>query len=351
MGSGVKHMNSNWHATTLTNVTAYFDVDPAFGLRDTDVLTRLKRFGNNTDPSLLLAVQRCMNVKVRRNNRVEVIKFNHVVPGDIVMFEPGDRVPADIRLLHVNNLIIDQSQITGESAAVKNTFAAEDTSPAIDQKCIIFAGSFVVSGSGYGVVVARGKDLVTASLHKNKRAKRAVKHGLLMRRLKRYGIVTHNQKSLEHYKDVDFVVVEISAKDSEIIDVIRKVQLTQRIPCKFLLPIHQAARLAGELNALVWDISQEKDTTKAHVWSQIDSSQFIVNYNDEALIKCMAIITSKNHKILWITDGIMAHKALQLATVSLAIGSKIRGDVLAKADLIAPAAKLNLITRILYNNK
>ncbi|HVR29944.1 MAG TPA: HAD-IC family P-type ATPase [Thermoanaerobaculia bacterium] len=80
-----------------------------------------------------------------------------LVPGDLVALESGDRVPADVRLLQVNNLSVDQSFLTGESLPVaKQVAAIAEDAPVSDRRSVAFAGSTVMSGRARAVVVATG---------------------------------------------------------------------------------------------------------------------------------------------------------------------------------------------------
>jgi len=84
------------------------------------------------------------------------IAAEELVPGDIVMLESGDRVPADLRLLSCHDLAVDESLLTGESLAVwkdADTLLPGDT-PIGDRSNMVFAGSMVARGRGLGVVVA-----------------------------------------------------------------------------------------------------------------------------------------------------------------------------------------------------
>ncbi|GAA1468728.1 cation-translocating P-type ATPase [Microbacterium thalassium] len=97
------------------------------------------------------------SARVRRGGVVEVIPAEDVVPGDLVLVESGDRVPADARLVEVNALLADESLLTGESLAVLKGTApvAADTAVA-DQTDMLFTGTLVSSGRGAGIVVATG---------------------------------------------------------------------------------------------------------------------------------------------------------------------------------------------------
>ncbi len=94
---------------------------------------------------------------VQRGGERHQIDAGELVPGDIVWLEPGDRVPADLRLLQGRNLRTVESALTGESAAVdKDTGAAAEGAPLGDRHGMAFSGTLVACGSGSGVVVAIG---------------------------------------------------------------------------------------------------------------------------------------------------------------------------------------------------
>ncbi|UCE98462.1 MAG: HAD-IC family P-type ATPase [Dehalococcoidia bacterium] len=102
-----------------------------------------------------IIVQECT---VLRNGKKSVIAARELVPGDIVVLEAGNKVPADLRLFNTKNLYIDEAVLTGESVPVsKNEFALNRTnlSPG-DQRCIGFSGTFITRGSAHGIVVATG---------------------------------------------------------------------------------------------------------------------------------------------------------------------------------------------------
>ena len=80
-----------------------------------------------------------------------------LVPGDIVLLEAGDKVPADLRLLHANRLQIQEAILTGESAPVeKHIQPVRLAAPLGDRACMAFSGTLVTCGQATGVVVATG---------------------------------------------------------------------------------------------------------------------------------------------------------------------------------------------------
>lgn len=96
--------------------------------------------------------------KVRRNGFINQIPTREVVPGDIVIFETGDKVGADIRIIDQKNLKVEEAFLTGESFPVeKSENEIEVNDLAVhDRKNIIFSGSTIVYGRGEGVVFATG---------------------------------------------------------------------------------------------------------------------------------------------------------------------------------------------------
>ena len=85
------------------------------------------------------------------------IAAHEVVPGDIVLLEAGDRVPADLRLVKASSLKADEAILTGESVPVDKQVASVAAEVALgDRFSMAFSGSFVAAGQGTGVVVATG---------------------------------------------------------------------------------------------------------------------------------------------------------------------------------------------------
>ena len=85
------------------------------------------------------------------------IAGEELVPGDVVLLEAGDKVPADLRLLSTHGLSIQEAILTGESVPVdKNTHPAPPDAALGDRSCMAFSGTLVTSGTGKGVVVATG---------------------------------------------------------------------------------------------------------------------------------------------------------------------------------------------------
>jgi Ca2+-transporting ATPase len=92
---------------------------------------------------------------IRGGEEIE-IAARELVPGDVIVLQPGDRIPADIRLLEAINLQIEESALTGESVPAEKDEAPLETDdlPVADRRNMGYAGTAVTYGRGRAVVVA-----------------------------------------------------------------------------------------------------------------------------------------------------------------------------------------------------
>ena len=97
------------------------------------------------------------HASVLRDGSRRTVRAEEVVPGEVVLIEAGDRVPADLRLIRAQRLRIEEAVLTGESVAVDKAIAPvpEDT-PLGSRSSMAFSGTVVVAGHGAGIAVATG---------------------------------------------------------------------------------------------------------------------------------------------------------------------------------------------------
>ena len=97
-------------------------------------------------------------VRVRRAGRIQELPAHVLVPGDVVLLEAGNRVPADLRLVECANLRIQEAALTGESEAVDKQAAAIDHAdlPLGDRRNLAYLGTTVSYGRGMGIVTSTG---------------------------------------------------------------------------------------------------------------------------------------------------------------------------------------------------
>nr|WP_249144117.1 HAD-IC family P-type ATPase [Bradyrhizobium lablabi] len=94
-----------------------------------------------------------------RGGETRMIPAEQVVPGDVVLLESGDKIPADLRLFETKNLRTEEAALTGESVpAEKRVDAVPANATVGDRECMAFSGTMVVSGRATGLVVATGNE-------------------------------------------------------------------------------------------------------------------------------------------------------------------------------------------------
>lgn len=110
--------------------------------------------------NILLALKKFAETSatVLRDGKELIVLDTEVTPGDIIILQEGEKVPADARIIFSNTLKVDEASLTGESEPVTktNTVVSADNLPVADQKNMVFKGTHILSGSGMAVVVATG---------------------------------------------------------------------------------------------------------------------------------------------------------------------------------------------------
>ena len=105
--------------------------------------------------------------KVVRGGRERMVPSDELVPGDLVLLEAGDKVPADLRLTHVTELRIDESPLTGESDPVaKDEVILPEAAQVADRRNMAYSGTLVTTGNGAGIVIATGSETELGAIHR-----------------------------------------------------------------------------------------------------------------------------------------------------------------------------------------
>lgn len=95
---------------------------------------------------------------VKRDGKFINLPTDLLVPGDIVLLQSGDKVPADLRLFKTRELRIEEAMLTGESVPVeKSTMPVTEQAPIGDRLSIAYSGTLVTYGQGQGIVIATGE--------------------------------------------------------------------------------------------------------------------------------------------------------------------------------------------------
>lgn len=109
----------------------------------------------------LMALKKFTDTKatVLRDGKEIILPDFETVPGDIIILQEGEKVPADARIISANNLKIDEAALTGEShPVIKNEELLDPECPQADRKNIVFKGTHIVAGNGKAIIFATGKE-------------------------------------------------------------------------------------------------------------------------------------------------------------------------------------------------
>lgn len=118
------------------------------------VVSTIQEYNANKN-SLALKNLIKLHTKVIRGNKYYEIESKYIVPGDIIVIEPGTKMSADVRILESKNLVVDESILTGESIGVEKS-ASETKSNVKQKKNILYSGTSVITGYGIGVAEYTG---------------------------------------------------------------------------------------------------------------------------------------------------------------------------------------------------
>src|SRR3984885_11318837 len=239
-----------WHAVAADQVIRRLDTNVQSGLSPADVRQRLEKYGHNRlpegrkqgpfkrfllqfnnilvyvllgagfvklmvglllDASIILAVvvlnallgffqegkaekaldsiRNMLSAEARtvRGGETRLVPSEDLVPGDIVLLESGDKIPADLRLIDVKTLRTEEAALTGESVPIdKTTEPVAERATVGDREGMAFSGTLVASGRGTGIVVATGDSTELGRINQMMAAVSALETPLL-RQIKQFG--------------------------------------------------------------------------------------------------------------------------------------------------------------------
>ena len=122
-----------------------------------------------------------------RGGETRLIPAEDLAPGDIVLLESGDRIPADLRLIDARNLRTEEAALTGESVPAEKTTEVVPAKATVgDRENMVFSGTMVVSGRATGVVVATGSQTELGRINQMLAEVSALETPLL-RQIKKFG--------------------------------------------------------------------------------------------------------------------------------------------------------------------
>lgn len=124
----------------------------------TNIFEKFVRTFQKQKETTMLQKINSITATVLRDGRQRVVKASELVKGDIVYFEKRSLIPADMRIIEANNIKVDEKNITGENF-IKDKYESKITSLVYnlgEMKNILFKGSVIKEGEGFGVVIQTG---------------------------------------------------------------------------------------------------------------------------------------------------------------------------------------------------
>ncbi|MPZ79005.1 MAG: HAD-IC family P-type ATPase [Actinophytocola sp.] len=105
--------------------------------------------------------------RVVRDGHERTVLSDELVPGDLVLLDAGDKVPADLRLIRLAELRVNESALTGESVPVtKDEVVLPEAVPVADRHNMAYSGTLVTTGGGAGIVVATAAETELGEIHR-----------------------------------------------------------------------------------------------------------------------------------------------------------------------------------------
>ena len=335
-----------WYRKTEKETEVFFAVNAKTGLSSKEVLKRISHFGVNVDYGLRSEIAKILRVTVLREGELQNIALSNLVPGDVVEIKTGDRVPADIRLVSVKELKIDQSLFTNEGiSAEKNSLVISGSVELRKQKSIAFAGSIVTSGKGSGIVVARGKDTLLSNYSKYLVPKEKLSDKKIIKKLHKLGVVVNSINKLQLLKKIEIIIIDMPLSDEQVLELLRHLQMASRIATKFIVPPAQALRLSEILKTTYFE------TNAVPALADIEKSQFVVMPNTPGVRQgIISELVGKYRAVLWADEGRYNLNFHDSRICRLLIGGSVLDSIICASDLLSPQATPQIIKNILYNN-
>ncbi|MCD8509849.1 MAG: cation-transporting P-type ATPase [Bacillus sp. (in: Bacteria)] len=146
-------------AAVITGIMGHY-IDTAVIIMVVLIIAIVGFIQENKAEKALEGIKKMLSLQatVLRDGKRVVIESANVVPGDITFLSPGDKIPADMRIIKSDNLNVEESPLTGESNSVeKKNVILEKGTVLGDQINMAFSGTAVASGTGVGIVIATGE--------------------------------------------------------------------------------------------------------------------------------------------------------------------------------------------------
>jgi hypothetical protein len=297
--------NKQWQSIPTPELLKFFLSNKENGLSNADAVTRIKKLGDNSISYFPDVVWGLLQSTLLRDGKKTKIKNNLIALGDIVMLEKNKIVPADIRLIEVDNLSVNQSLLNGSEAILyknSNTFHSSYDS-IFDIKNMVFAGTGIVSGRAIGIVVASGGNSQISKIEKHS-PKLSRKQKKANKILKNNGIITNEYGNYVAPKSIDTVIVNFPVSIDYVKELIRVISHQMGKNIIFCTDESTAKRLIAITPGMAHIDKKyfQQKSNKALMEADYPLMSFI-SVNEADIIRFSKILNIKNRRAICLDSG------------------------------------------------
>ncbi len=332
-----KQVKKNWHSSTVDELMDFFLTSKVTGLSSSEVFKRSQSLGTNTEGIISQTSSPFFKTACLRDKKRQNIPSVNLVLGDIVFLEKGKMVPADIRMIEVKNLALDQSLLNGSNApAYKHSLAGlSKNTDAIEYKNMAYAGSFVINGDAKGVVVGVGPHTQASEL--NISSQKPSGGWRITRKIKnfaRLGIVIQNSDILKQLKHIDTVIINLPLQADDYKELIRV--LHSRMKKNIIIcNSNKSTQNLGHSVAGIVHLGKQQFIEQSNK-ALLESDHTIMFFDDVSqaeIIRYAKLLKLKNRSVLCIDSG-EDSQLFQTGLITLAIASTAQDKSIFEADIL-----------------
>ncbi|MCU0667104.1 MAG: hypothetical protein MUF85_00600 [Patescibacteria group bacterium] len=312
-----------WHRLTTNEVLSTVG-SSVNGLDKSSLTKNLKQYGYIQPLFIPKWLRPYFKYQAIRSGKSEQITSQEMILGDILILNKGDIVPGLMRVIKVNDATVQEHDITGISAPIsKNSLAIQSIAPINQQKNMLFAGTYIESGSVVAVLVGGSQ--------KNKILK--IKQSI---KFKRNNIIT----SIDNAKKIsncNAVIFDGLTKPQDIKDSFRELYIKNQISCLYLLDFDNIKKITTDFPEII----PLQKSNRTGVFVTLKKPYLDTNVKDFI----------KSNKTIYLGPDAGNDPVSLASTVAIVAGNQYTQIGLFKCKSITINLSPSNLTSILYNIK
>ncbi|MBP9813519.1 hypothetical protein KBC51_03735 [Candidatus Saccharibacteria bacterium] len=332
-----KEVKKSWHTSTVDELMDFFLTSQITGLSSSEVFKRSQSLGSNCNGIIGNSISSFFKTACLRDKKRQTVNSVNLVLGDIVFLEKGKMVPADVRLLEVNNLAIDNSLLNGNSApSYKNALATSvNSSDPVEYKNMAYAGTFVLNGKAKAVVVAVGPRTEAAKLGiTSSKISRSWSVKRKLTNLFKLGVVVQNSDILKQLKFIDTVFVNLPLQSDDYKELIRVLYSKKSKNIIICNSRKNALNLERAVPGIVHlDKNQFNEKSNKALLEADHTIMFFDEVGQPEIIRYAKLLKLKNRSVLCIDDG-QDSQIFQAGFATLTVADMAVDKSIFEADII-----------------